>query len=483
MNQQTSLRINRQSFLQSVIILLVMMILAGILTLVVPAGSYDMVEVDGRTTVDPQSFHYVESPDYPIWRWLVAPIEVLTGPNGLTIVVITLFLLMVGMAFSILNQSGILKYLLGRMIRSFGGRKYGLILGISLFFMLLGALFGIFEEVVPLVPLMIGLSLFLGWDILVGLGISILAVNLGFSAAITNPFTIGVAQEIAGLPLFSGAWFRVLIFIVVYIIFAIFITRYARYKDLKPDELTSQGEIETQEAGNNSFGLEEAGRDEHRFRKAVIWLTIFLVLILAVLISGPVVPEISDYSLPLVGVLFLAGGAGAGFLASEDPRQVTRAALDGLVGIAPAVLLILMAASVQFIVYKGNILDTLLYEAASRIAQSSPYFAVLMIYLLALLIEFFVPSGSAKAFLLMPVLVPLADLVGITRQVTVTAYCFGDGFSNLAYPTNPVLLICLGLAMIGYPNWLKWSLRLWVWVILATVIFLWIGVAIDLGPF
>jgi len=105
------------------------------------------------------------------------------------------------------------------------------------------------------------------------------------------------------------------------------------------------------------------------------------------------------------------------------------------------------------------------------------------VYVLALVIEYFVASGSAKAFLLMPILLPIADLVGVTRQVAVTAYCFGDGFSNMAYPTNPVLLISLGLTVVSYPKWLRWSLKLWVWVLLITVAFLGLAVAIGYGPF
>jgi uncharacterized ion transporter superfamily protein YfcC len=107
----------------------------------------------------------------------------------------------------------------------------------------------------------------------------------------------------------------------------------------------------------------------------------------------------------------------------------------------------------------------------------------LAIYFLALIIELFVSSGSAKAFLMMPILLPLADLVGVTRQITVTAYCFGDGFSNLVYPTNPVLLIVLGLTVVSFPKWLKWSLKLWGWVILVTIAFLAIAVSIGYGPF
>lgn len=121
--------------------------------------------------------------------------------------------LAVGASFAVLDRSGILRLAIARIVQRFGARKYLLLLAISFVFMLIGALFGIFEEVVPLVPIMLALSYFLGWDSLVGLGMSILATNMGFSAAITNPFTIGVAQKIAGLPLFSGAWLRVLVFI------------------------------------------------------------------------------------------------------------------------------------------------------------------------------------------------------------------------------------------------------------------------------
>jgi uncharacterized ion transporter superfamily protein YfcC len=124
-----------------------------------------------------------------------------------------------------------------------------------------------------------------------------------------------------------------------------------------------------------------------------------------------------------------------------------------------------------------------LHSASFAFSQASPFVAALMVYLLALLIEFFVASGSAKAFLLMPILLPLADLVGVTRQVTVTAYCFGDGFSNLTYPTNPVLLICLGLTVVSYPKWLRWTLKLWLGVLVITVAFLALGVAIRFGPF
>jgi uncharacterized ion transporter superfamily protein YfcC len=484
MDQKAGAQISTRAFSQSVIILFVLMILAGILTLVVPAGSYQRVDVDGREMIEPATFQFIDRPDYPIWRWFTAPLEVLWGPDGLTIIIIIIFILMVGVAFAVMDKSGFLKAALSRIVKAFEGRKYQLLLVISLFFMAIGAFFGIFEEVVPLVPIMIGLSYFLGWDALVGLGMSILAVNMGFSAAITNPFTLGVAQEIAGLPLFSGAWFRVIIFAVIYAVFAIFLVRYARKIDADPKASPVYEEDQIARAKFGVLDLEAlSDKTPAQLRRSTIWLVVCIALIFLVLVAGPFIPAVSSISLPLVGLLFFIAGIGAGVLAGEPRKDVFRAVGEGFTGIAPAIPLILMASSVKHIVAQGGILDTILFQASHLFTQTSPFLAIVMIYFLALLIEFFIASGSAKAFLIMPIIVPLADLVGITRQVTVTAYCFGDGFSNMIYPTNPVLLICLGLTVVSYPKWIKWSLKLWAWILLVTIIFLGIGVAINYGPF
>lgn len=482
MEQKAGAQISTKSFVQSVIILFVLMMVAGVLTLVIPAGSFERVEVDGREVIDPTTFQYVPDPDYPVWRWFTAPIEVLWGPDAAIIITILIFLLMVGAAFAVLERCDLLKAVVSRIVKNFEGRKYTLLLVISLFFMIIGSFFGIFEEIVPLVPLMLALSFYLGWDALVGLGMSILAVNMGFSAAITNPFTLGVAQKLAGLPLFSGAWFRIIIFAVIYAIFAAFLVRYARKVEKDPRSSPVFDEDQASRARYSHLQVDSQEGQASLGRSVPIFL-VFLILILIVLVAGPFVPAIAAFSLPIVGILFFIGSLSAGLASGVPARQVGKAAVDGLVGITPAIPLILMAASIKYIVTQGGILDTILFSLAQPFTQLGPYLAILLVYLLALIIEFFVASGSAKAFLLMPILIPLADLVGLTRQVTVTAYCFGDGFSNLAYPTNPVLLICLGLSAVSFPKWLRWSLKLWLWVILASVIFLLIGVAIQYGPF
>jgi uncharacterized ion transporter superfamily protein YfcC len=482
MDQKSGAQISQKAFIQSAVILLVLMMVAGILTRIIPAGQFQRTEVDGREIIIPGSYMVTERPDYPVWRWFIAPLEVLTGPDSLTIIVIIVFILMVGVAFAIMDKSGILKVALARIVRRYGGRKYILLLVISFFFMALGAFFGIFEEVVPLVPLMIALAYSLGWDTLTGLGMSILATNMGFSAAITNPFTIGVAQGLADLPAFSGAGLRAIIFIFMYLLLSFFLTRYARKVEANPKTSPVYVEEQPTREKYNIFSMDAIAQENARNTPAVIFLLVCIFLIFASLFAGPFIPAISEYALPIVGLLFLVAGVGSGLIAGVG-RNAWKAAGEGLAGIAPAIPLILMAASVKYIIASGGILDTILVKAADALAGTNPISAALLIFGITLVMEFFVSSGSAKAFLLMPLLVPLADLVGITRQTAVLAYTFGDGFSNLAYPTSAVLLICLGLTAVTYPKWLKWVIGLWFWVLLASVVFIAVAVWIHYGPY
>lgn len=479
-NKKAGAQISTKAFLQAVLIIFALMVAAGILTRVVPAGQYARVEVDGREVIDPASFTLTERPDYPVWRWFTAPFEVLAAPGNLTVIAIILFILLVGVAFAVMDKSGILKSVISRIILAFGARKYMLLLVIAFFFMALGAFFGIFEEVIPLVPIIIALAFSLGWDSLTGLGMSILATNLGFSLAVFNPFTIGVSQKLAGLPLFSGALPRIVLFVAGYLILALFLRAYAKKIDRHPEASPVFEEDQKERQRLGTFEVEE--KDNPRMRRAIVFLAVFFALILAVLVASPFVEFLSEYALPLTGLLFVIGGIGAGLIAGVG-RAVWKAAWDGFLGIAPAVPLLMMAASVRYIVQMGGILDTILHSASSLTASLSPFAAALAIYGLTLVMELFITSGSAKALLLIPILMPLADLVGVNRQIAVSAYCFGDGFSNLVYPTNAALLITLSLTVVPYHKWVKWLLKLWFWVFLATLVFLAVAVAINYGPF
>ncbi len=476
-------QISAKAFIQAVAIIFLLMMVAGILTLTIPAGEYSRVLVDGREVIDPTSFQYIDRPDFPIWRWFTAPFEVLATPDGLTKVVpIILFILLVGTAFGIMDRSGILQAVIARIVKAFGGRKYVLLLVVTFFFMALGTFFGIFEEIIPLVPLIIGLAYYLGWDSLTGLGMSVLATNVGFSTAVFNPFTIGIAHQLSGLPLYSGAGPRIALFVVVFLILAVFITRYAKKIERRPEASLVYAEDKLEKAKYGDFNVDDTMSTNPRMKRAAIFLGVFFGLILMVLVAIPLVPLLRDIALPLTGLLFVIGGIGAGLMSGAG-RSAWRAAWDGFVGILPAVPLLMMAASVKHIIASGGILDTVLHWADTGLAGATPLTAALLIYALTLVLELFITSGSAKAFLLIPILMPLADLVGVNRQIAVSAYTFGDGFTNMVYPTNAALLITLSLTVIPYPKWLRWVLGLWVWIIPITVVFLAVAVAINYGPF
>lgn len=480
--EKSGIRISRNAFLQAVAIIFSLMLAAGVLTRVVPAGEFTRMEVDGRQVLDAGSFVFGDRPDYPVWRWFTAPFEVFAAPGGVTVIGVILFIVLVGIAFAVMDRSGILNYVIHSIVQKFGGRKYLLLLVLTFFFMALGGFFGILEEAVPLVPIIIALAYTLGWDSLTGLGISILATNVGFSTAVFNFFTIGTAQKLAGLPLFSGWELRIPLFIIVYVILAIFLVRYAKKVDRKPEASPVFTEDQAERVKYGTFQLDAAAANDPRMKRAAVFLAAFFALILAAVMTLSWIEALSDLAMPLSGLLFVIGGIGAALIAGVG-RGAWKATGDGFIGIAPAIPLLMMAASVKHIIASGGILDTLLYWASNAFAGATPFASSLIIYGLTLVLELFVTSGSAKALLVIPILMPLADLVEVNRQIAVSAYCFGDGFSNLVYPTNALLLITLSLTVVPYHKWLKWVLRLWPWVIVVTVLFLAVAVSINYGPF
>ncbi|MBN2387310.1 MAG: YfcC family protein [Anaerolineales bacterium] len=479
---KSGIRISVKAFIQAMAIIFFLMLVAGLLTRLIPAGQYARTEVDGRQVIDAESFALTERPEYPVWRWFTAPFEVFTAEGGMTIIGVILFIVLVGIAFAVMDRSGILHYVIYKIVQKFGAKKYILLVVLTFFFMALGGFFGILEEAVPLVPIIIALAYTLGWDSLTGLGISILATNVGFSTAVFNFFTIGTAHRLAGLPLFSGWQLRIVLFVLVFILLATFLVRYAKKVDRRPEASPVYEEDRKERGKFGSFHLDAETTADPRMKRAAIFLGIFFALILVAVMTLSWIPSLNDLAMPLSGLLFVIGGVGAALIAGVG-QGAWKATWDGFVGIAPAIPLLMMAASVKHIIASGGILDTLLHWASTAFAGADPFTSSLIIYGLTLVLELFVTSGSAKALLVIPILMPLADLVEVNRQIAVSAYCFGDGFSNLVYPTNALLLITLSLTVVPYHKWLKWVLRLWPWVILATIAFLAVAVAINYGPF
>ena len=193
--------------------------------------------------------------------------------------------------------------------------------------------------------------------------------------------------------------------------------------------------------------------------KGLICFVGILCLGILAIFSSIFIPALQDYTMIIVAIMFLVAGIASVLLAGVKGSELRKTFVEGVVTMLPAILMILMANSIKYTLVEAKILDTLLYHAVT-IAQTMPRaFVILFIYLLVLVMNFFIPSGSAKAFLLMPLIVPVAQIFDISAQLCVMAFAFGDGFSNIFYPTNPVLLISLGVANVNYIDWVKWSYK------------------------
>lgn len=441
MQKQKSLNVSVRSFITAIAVLLVLMIGTYALTFFIPAGEYIRTPNSaGNLILHPNSYALVEG-GIPFWKFLLSPFLVLGAEGGGLIAAILAFLLVIGGVFTSLDAQNLMGYMLNRLVVRFHAARYRLMAVVSFFFMAMGALIGSFEECVPLVPIVVALAVNLGWDAVTGLGMSLLAVGCGFASGVCNPFTIGVAQELAGLPMFSGLWMRLLSFVLIYALLMVFLLRHARKLD---------------QTRKNEIAAEACPSDNAMDRGLVCFGSILGAGILLVLCSG-FVPALQDLTMIIVAVAFLAAGITACLVSGMEMKALLKSFGKGVVSILPAIAMILMASSVKYILTEAKILDTLLHSAVTLASDFPRWLVVLFIYALVLFLNFFISSGSAKAFLLMPLLVPLSQIFNIPPQLCVLAFAFGDGFSNVFYPTNAALLIALGLADVDYGSWVRYS--------------------------
>ena len=455
--------IGTRSFVTALIILFILMVLTYALTFLLPAGEYERVVTDGTESIVAETYHTVDG-GLPVWKWLLSPFLALGASGSATVIAIIAFLLVIGGAFNAMDVCGLLSYLFNRVYRMAANQKYKLLPLVSLFFMCLGAFVGSFEECVPLVPIAVALAYSLGWDALVGLGMSLLAVGFGFSTGVCNPFTVGVAQELVGLPMFSGIWMRLLTFVFIYGLLLAFLIPYAKKIERDPQRSLIYDSAMIDRWASLRTEFDQAKKKD----AALIWFASILGVGIALILCSSFVPLLQDLIMPLIALIFLLAGTISSLVFGMGGKSYLRAFGKGMVNILPAVLLILMANSIRYTMLESKILDTILYQTVQLTQNAQSGVVVLLIYALALVMELFISSGSAKAFLLMPLIAPIADLNGISRQISVLAYAFGDGFSNVFYPTNPVLLISLGIVGIGYGKWFRWSAKIQLAVLALT---------------
>lgn len=436
-------------------IVFALIVFAAVLTWIVPAGEFvrETIEVGGssREVVVNNSFHYTErSPQ--TWQVFSALFNGFVDKADIII-----FILIVGGAFWILNNShaidvGVMSFLRSvkrlsryKLIKKLGVNNIIITL-VMLLFSLFGAVFGMSEETIAFVVIFIPLAIQMGYDSIVGVCMCYVAAHVGFAGAMLNPFTIGIAQGIADLPLFSGLEYRLFCWVVLTIVGIAFVLWYAHRVKANPE---SSPVYKLDDYWRSRMESSEESKLSVRQKLILVLFFVTIVaLVVGVLKFGWYIEEIS--------ALFLAMGILSGILDRQGADDIAKLFLAGCKDILSAALVVGLASGIIFILKDGCVIDTILYALTRSLAQVGDVVSLGAMYVFQTLLNVVMPSGSAKAALTMPIMSQFADLIDVSRQTTVLAFQFGDGFTNMLTPTSGVLIGVLGMARIPYGTWLKW---------------------------
>ena len=426
----------------SYVIIFLLLVLSAVATWLVPGGQY------------------VQTPEGPVyesvsaapqtWQVFTAIYHGFVKQAGIIV-----FILVVGGAFWLLNATGAVSAGIGRFIAKVGKRDKWVLAGITLLFSLGGAVFGMSEETIPFVGMVVPLMLSLGYDAFMGMLIVYVAANVGFSSAFLNPFTVGIAQGMADLPLFSGMGYRIFCWAVLTLLLIIFVLIYAR-KTRTNVSAASLSEVEPLATRQS-------------------WILVVLGLTVVMLIVGVTCWE---WYLPEITGLFLVMGIVAGMIAGFDSGRIADELIAGARDILSAALVVGFASGIIVILQDGKVVDSILHAMQDGLDGQGPLASLSAMYGIQAVINFLIPSASAKAAITIPIMAPFADMVGVSRQAMVLAFQFGDGFTNMLTPTSGVLMAALAMARIPYAQWVKWVwkgvlvlLGLGFVLLLATVLF------------
>lgn len=460
-NESLGLTLNKKTMVTITAVLLVILAFIGFLTQIMPRGEYEITTVDGHEAIVDGTYEVLEDYKMPIWKIILSPILCFGSAQAGTGLAIILIIVLIGGSFLILDKCGVLKYIMATLIKRYSHKKYTLMATVIFVCMLLSSTAGILEESVTLVPIAVAVSLALGWDSLVGLGLSLVSVAWGFTAATFNPFNVVTVQKLADLEVFSGLWLRLIVFIGVYLILFLFLFLYAKRIEKNPEKsLVYESDKDLREKYTLSH-TDEILNDKKTRKGSIAFISCILIDIIFIILDF--VFELGGgLSLPAMAVLFTTGGLLAGYMTGLKGKKLAASFFQGAKTIAPAIPLIIFVIAISYVLGEGKIMHTILYNVHNLMQGLSPYVAILLLFGVIAVLEFFIGSGTAKAFLIMPLVAPLSDLVGITRQSVVTTFCLADGFTNLLYPTSGIMIIAIGLIGVSYGKWLKWSWKLFL---------------------
>ncbi|MBQ9249159.1 MAG: YfcC family protein [Oscillospiraceae bacterium] len=458
--------------LNPMLLLVIVVFLCAVLSYVIPAGTYDRVAdaVTGQEIVDPDSFHYVEKTPTTLFQLLQS---LTLGMQNAAYVIF--FLLIIGGMFAILNGTGAINTGIANVVRKMHGREL-LMIPVSMIIFGCGSAFcGNFEEFLAFVPLVLAACMTMGYDSLTAVGIVFCAAAAGYGGAITNAFTVGVAQGIAGLPMFSGIGLRVVLFIVLEAVSIAYVMWYAQRVKKNP-ALSGAYEYDLQYNRDKKLNVEE-----------ITPLTTRQKLVLAVFILGLAFTVwgivARGYYIDELAGIFLAIGILGGIIGGLKPGKICDYFEQGCHDMLFPGIMIGLANAAIVLLNDANIMDTIIHGLSSVLNHLPSALLACGMFVVQDLFNVLVPSGSGQAAITMPLMAPLADMLGLTRQTAVLAFQMGDAFTNVMAPTGGEILAALAICKVPFRKWAKFLLPLFaVWWIVAFV-FLIIATQIGYGPF
>ncbi len=455
------------------VILLSFIFLMAVLTYIIPAGVYERVPVEGTTRmmIDPESYHQVDRTPVSLLKLLVAI------PQGFVeagwVVVLTFC---VGGAFVVVKKTGAIAIGVDALAKKMSKRGILVIPVLMAVFAFVDAFIGMPELCMVYVPILLPLMLVLGFDSITAAAVALIGSAAGFTAALTNPFTVAIAQKIAGLPLYSGIYFRLITLITTLAIGIIFVMRYARKVQKNPQ---SSSMYDFDKPRRETLLAEGSGESVKATTKqklaGISAIAMFLVLIFGVLKY--------KWDMPEIGGVFIAIAIVSGLLGGLSSKEISESFIQGCHDVLVGALIVGIARGVAVVMVQGQIMDSIVFGLGNAV-QSMPS-AVTSVGMLIVqsLFNFLVPSGSGQTLITMPIMAPLADIVGVTRQTAVLALQYGDGISNIFYPTSGYFMASLALAGVPWEKWAKFMLPLFgIWTFTGAV-FLIIAQVIQWGPF
>ena len=427
-------------------IIFAMILLSALLTWFVPGGEY--VKGEEGTL----SYRDVESvPQF--FGVFTALYHGFVKQSGIII-----FILIVGGSFWLLNSTGAISVGIGRFIRSVGRYHKVVLVAITLLFSLAGAIFGMSEETIPFVGIVVPLVVSMGYDAFLGMLIVYVAANVGFSSAFLNPFTVGIAQEMAELPLFSGMEYRLFCWAILTLLLILFVLFYAKsiYKAPQaaaeqqtfaaPQPTSAPQPTATPQAPAEQQPCSQRMSAAQKIILLILFATIVL-LVVGVTLWGWYMAEISG--------LFLAMGIVSGIVAGYDSGRISSEMIAGAKDILSSALVVGLASGIIVILQEGRIIDSILNSLQAALNNAGGEWSLSAMYGIQALINTIIPSATAKAAITIPIMAPFSDMVGVSRQAMVLAFQFGDGFTNMITPTSGVLIASLSMARISYSDWVR----------------------------